>query len=113
MLSVDVSGLRTNLSSTFISERKSISYPYIYIPKFAEEIALVVTCVKPGGLPIVLMDTGTLKQVGTCAYSAVGLAKLARVYQFEIIVADDVKKMVRSVSDILEVLVWMDSLSSS
>ena len=106
---MDGSGLRTNLDSSFVSEKKKLSYPYIFIPRFGTEIALMVTCLKPGALPLVLNDGGTLKQVGTCSLSALELAKLARVYKFEFVLSETDRRPIREVSDILEVLSWMQS----
>lgn len=104
--------LRTNLDRTFSSEKKKLSYPYLYIPRFGEEIALMVTCLTPGPLPIVLSDSGTLKQVGTCALSALELEKLLRVYKFEIVVSETDHRRMSEVADILEVLLWMQSSSA-
>ena len=56
-------GIRTGFDSSFTSEKKKLSYPYLYVPRFGEEIALMVTCLEPGPLPIVLSDSGVLKQV--------------------------------------------------
>lgn len=107
-----VSGLRTNLNQSFISETKKISYPYLYIPKFGEEIALMVTCLEPGPLPLVLEDRGILKQVGSCSLSALELEKLLRVYHFEVVLSETEKQTMREITDVLEVLPWMESLLS-
>lgn len=109
---MDVSGIRTNLDSSFTSEKKRLSFPYLYIPKFGEEIALMVTCLEPGPVPIVLSDAGTLKQVGTCALSALELSKLLRVYKFEIVLSETERRAAHEITDILEVLPWMCSLLS-
>lgn len=101
--------IRTNLDSSFTSERKKLSSPYLYVPRFGEEIALMVTCLKPGPLPLVLSDSGTLKQVGSCAASALELAKLLRVYQFEVVLSETERRTMREITDILEVLLWMAS----
>ena len=101
--------IRTNLDSSFTSERKKLSFPYLYVPRFGEEIALMVTCLKPGPLPVVLSDSGTLKQVGSCAASALELAKLLRVYQFEVVLSETERRTMREITDILEVLLWMAS----
>jgi hypothetical protein len=110
---VDVSGLRTNLDKSFIHEKKKLSYPYIYIPKFGEEIALMVTCLEPGPLPLVLNDEGVLKQVGTCSLSALELAKLLRVYKVEVVLSPTEKKVITGILEMLEVLPWMVSSSFS
>lgn len=104
------SELRTNLDSSFTSEKKKLSFPYIYVPRFGEEIALMVTCLKPGPLPLVLSDSGTLKQVGSCVASALELEKLLRVYKFEVVLSETDRRVIRDVMDIMEVLAWMSSL---
>lgn len=104
-------GLRTNLDRTFTHQRRQITYPYIYIPNYQEEIALMVTCVAQGDLPIVLQDSGVLKQVGTCAVSALELSKLLRVYTYEIVLSESERHSVRTISDLMEVLTWMVSSS--
>jgi hypothetical protein len=106
-------GIRTGFDSSFTSEKKKLSYPYLYVPRFGEEIALMVTCLEPGPLPIVLSDSGVLKQVGSCAASALELAKLLRVYQFEVVLSETDHRTIREISDVLEVLLWMVSSSSS
>lgn len=107
------SGLRTNFNASFTSQKRTISYPYIFIPKFGNEIALMVTCLQPGPVPLVLRDKGVLKQVGTCAVSALELQKLLRVYSLEVTLsATDIRK-INTNTDILEVLPWMVSLLSS
>jgi len=65
--------IRTNLDSSFMSEKKKLSFPYLYIENYGEEIALIITCLEPGPLPVVLSDRGVLKQVGTCSLSALEL----------------------------------------
>ena len=99
--------IRTNLDGSFTSEKKKLSYPYLYIPRFGEEIALIVTCLEPGPLPLVLNDSGTLKQVGSCAKSALELEKLLRVYNFEVVLSETERRTMREISDVLEVLLWM------
>lgn len=106
-------GIRTGFDSSFTSEKKKLLYPYLYVPRFGEEIALMVTCLEPGPLPIVLSDSGVLKQVGSCAASALELAKLLRVYQFEVVLSETDHRTMREISDVLEVLLWMVSSSSS
>lgn len=101
--------LRTDLGPTFISEKRALAYPYIYIKKFGEEIALMITCVAPGPLPIVLSDNGILKQVGTCDLSALELAKLLQVYNFEVVISKTDRRVITNTSDIMEVLPWMVS----
>lgn len=105
--------LKTHHDSSFISEKKQLSYPYIYVPRFGEEIALMVTCLKPGPLPIVLSDGGVLKQVSTCEVSALELSKLLRVYQFEFVLSETDRRKVKTILDVMEVLSWMVSSSSS
>ena len=101
--------IRTNLDGSFTSEKKKLSYPYIYVPRFGEEIALMVTCLEPGPLPLVLKDAGILKQVGTCALSAIELSKLLRVYKFEVVLSETEHRVMQDVTDILEVISWMGS----
>lgn len=105
--------IRTNLDKSFTSEKKKLSYPYIYVPRFGEEIALMVTCLEPGPIPLVLQDSGTLKQVGSCARSALELAKLLRVYKFEVVLSETERRTMREITDVLEVLLWMEPLSSA
>lgn len=102
-------GLRTQLDKSFANERKKLSYPYIYIPSFGEEIALMVTCLTPGPLPLVLSDSGSLKQVGTCALSAIELCKLLRVYRYEVVLSEAERRKIKSITDVMEVLAWMSS----
>lgn len=102
--------LRNNLDSTFVSETKKVSPPYIFIPKYGEEIALIITCLEPGPIPILLSDGGVLKQVGSCSLSALELAKLLRVYHFEVVKSQSEKVTITQITDILEVLPWMASL---
>lgn len=101
------SGIRTNLDSSFISEKKKLSYPYIFVPRFGEEIALIVQCLEPGPVPLVLSDNGTLKQVCTCALSALEFAKLLRVYRFKVVLSNTDTREIREINDVLEVIPWM------
>lgn len=110
---MDALQLKTHHDSSFVSETKKLSYPYIYIPRFGEEIALMVTCLKPGEIPLVLSDNGVLKQVSTCAVSALELSKLLRVYQFEMVLSETERRKIKTISDVMEVLQWMVSPSSS
>lgn len=98
--------VRTHLDASFSHEQRRVSYPHIFIPKFGDEIALMVTCIAPGELPIVLADAGTLKQVGTCAASAIELEKLMRVYKYEVALSPEVRRTITCVDDIMEVLLW-------
>lgn len=99
--------LRTDLDSSFVNTKKKLSYPYIYLPSFGEEIALMVVCVRKGPLPITLSDKGVLKQVGSCELSALELQKLLRVYRYEVVLSEHDRRSINSISDVLEVLSWM------
>lgn len=101
--------LRTDLGPTFISEKKALSYPYLFIKKFGEEIALMTTCIRPGRLPILISDNGVLKQVGSCDLSALELSKLLRVYSFDIVLSETDCRTISTIPDIMEVLPWMVS----
>jgi hypothetical protein len=102
--------LRTNISNTFTQEKKKLTYPYIYIPRFGSELALIVECLAPGEVPIVLRHEGTLTQVGTCRMSALELTKLLRIYVFEVVLSGTEKRVIKEVVDIMEALPWMVSL---
>lgn len=103
--------LRRNFNSTFTSERKSISYPYIFIPKFGKELALVVTLVRKGELPICVNDKGVLKQIGSVSLSALELKKILSVFPFQFVFSATDSRKVKTIPDMMEVLSWM--LSSS
>ena len=103
------SGIKTNFDRSFTHEQRKLSYPFLYVPRFGEEIALMVTCLRPGPLPLVLEDAGTLKQDGSCAVSALELAKLLRVYQFEVVLSATERRIIKQITDVLEVLLWMAS----
>ena len=108
---MDGSGIRTNFDRTYTSTRTAISYPYIYLPRYGEELALMVHCIAPGELPLVLTHAGTLKQVGSCSLSALELSKLLRVYKFQVVMSETERRGVNSIQDLMEVIAWM--LSSS
>lgn len=107
------SGIRTNFSSTFVNERVPIKFPYILISDFGEELPLMVECAKPGELPIVLMHHNVPTQVGTCALSAFELEKFARIYHYEFVMSDTERRTIYNITDIMEVISWMLSSSSS
>ena len=56
-----------------------------------------------------LSDNGILKQVGTCDLSALELAKLLQVYNFEVVISKTDRRVITNTSDIMEVLPWMVS----
>lgn len=102
-----LNGLRTNHTSNFTRARAQLQYPYIFIPKYGNEIALLVQDIQQGSLPIVLSHGNSLRKVGSCSLSAIELAKLLRVYKYEIVLAEDDRRKITSVQNIMEVLSWM------
>lgn len=101
--------LRRELDGGFVNERRKLQYPYIYLPEYGEEIALMMLCLTAGDIPIVLSDKGQLKQIGTVACSALELAKLLRVYAFVVHIDGATQKVIHDVTDIMEALGWMVS----
>lgn len=101
--------LRTNLSDDFTSTRQAVKYPYIHIPKYGQEVALLMQCIVPGDLPIVLTHAGSLRRVGSCSLSAFELAKLLKVYKYEVVLSESERRAITTIQDIMEVLSWMVS----
>lgn len=101
--------LMNNFDETTTSPRKKLTYPYIYIPTYGEEVGVVLSCMEQGDIPIVLKDGDVLKQVWTTILSALELQKLLRVYSFQVFVSPEVCKKVESSADLMEVVAWMVS----
>lgn len=106
--------LNTKLDRTFTNEKQKVSYPFIFLPRYGEELPVVVRCLRSGALPIVLDNKGILVQVGTCDLSALELMKLLGIYSFEVVLSVKERYPVANTKDMLEVIPWMaSSLSSS
>lgn len=99
--------LMTNFNKNTTSQRKKLTYPYIYLPMYGEEVGVVLSCVEKGQIPIVLKDGDVLKQVWTITSSALELNKLLSVYPFQILRAPNEVINVNNVEDIMGVVAWM------
>lgn len=107
------SGLRTNLTKEFEGERKQLTYPYIMIPAFGNELPVFVKCLVPGPVPVTVKHGGKLLKIGSCSLDAIELNKMLRVYKYDIILSATDERHVDNIETIMEVLPWMVSLLQS
>lgn len=106
------SGLRTNIAEEFRGESKQISYPYLLLTKFGNELALLCQGLEKGSVPIVVQHGGSLKQIHSCVLSAIELRKINRVYEYDIVLSPTDTRHIKGIDDIMEVLPWMVQSSS-
>ena len=98
--------LNTELDNTFINSERKLSYPFIFLPRYGEELPVVTRCLLPGSIPLVLENKGALLQIGT---SALEFRKLLNVYSFEVVLGENNRRTITSTEDALEVIPWMVS----
>ena len=101
--------LRRDLGPGFTKQHKTITYPYIFLPKYGEELAIIVTCLRHGNIPICLRNNGVLMEISSVDLSALELQKLLRVYKYQIVLSETDKRSIETITDIMEVLSWMVS----
>lgn len=101
--------VNTKLDNTFINAEKKLTYPFIFLPKYGDELPVVIRCLLPGAIPIVLENKGSLLQIGTCTLSAIEFRKLLNVYNFEVVLSQTDRRTIMSTEEVLEVMPWMVS----
>jgi hypothetical protein len=97
----------SNLSDDFQHGKVEMSYPAIVLGDVGEELALIVSCLSEGELPIVVKHKGRNIQLDKkIADSALNVNKLLKVYNFGLAVSPTNTVEITGIEDYLEVYPW-------
>lgn len=92
------------LSRELTNERISMPYPHVKALVVSEALALVVTSLPKGDLPVLCEHKGTLRQVASIKYSAPCINQLRKVSPLLFVKDANVSQELNSVIDVMEVL---------
>lgn len=93
-----------SLNKEITNERISMPYPHVNVLEPSDAIALVVPSLPKGDLPVICEFHGTRRQIGSIRNSALVLESLRKISSIEYVKAPNVKSVIKTSLDSVEVL---------
>lgn len=98
--------LVTSFNEHQANERVGVTYPYIFVHGAGDALTVTMGAIKKGSIPVLIEYKGIKYNIGSISKSAVELAKLLKVFEFDIHLTADKVCEIKSNTDIMEVGVW-------
>ena len=99
---IDLPKTIESLDEDYATPRAKLVYPHIKLLTATDALALVVTSLPKGELPLVMTYKGETREVGKISKSALAITKLLKISDIEYVKSADERIKLKTGQDILD-----------